>query len=133
MDDRITVDASEMDLLAADLGRIPARLLPGVDAILKKAADNIKKDLRGQALFSPHFAPMAESMSYDSHYRFGQVAYEVGPDRSRGPAGRSAHLANIFFFGGANGGGGKGDLDGALRTEEPQMMKRLDEFLAGLL
>lgn len=134
MADSISIDAREMTAFAADLGRISARALPEVDAIMKHGAGNIKDEMVTDAEGSRHFRRIAPSISYDSDYRIGQVAYEIGPDRARGgKASGAAHLANIAYFGGANGGGGTLDLDAPLKHEEPQMMKRLDDFLAGLL
>ncbi|MFB9953534.1 hypothetical protein [Cellulomonas denverensis] len=118
--------------LTADLARIASRALPDVDAILKKGADNIKADMVADAAGSAHFGAMAPSISYDSAYRLGQPAYEIGPDKGRGKAGRAASLANIAYFGGANGGGGTLDIDAPLKAEEPRLMKALDDFLGGL-
>ncbi|MFB9956993.1 hypothetical protein [Cellulomonas denverensis] len=69
--------------LTADLARIASRALPDVDAILKKGADNIKADMVADAAGSAHFGAMAPSISYDSAYRLGQPAYEIGPDKGR--------------------------------------------------
>lgn len=118
--------------LSADLGRIASRALPEVDAILKKGADNIKSEMVADAEGSAHFKAMAPSISYDSAYRVGEAAYEIGPDKSRGKAGRAASLAGIAYFGGANGGGGTLDIDGPLEHEEPRLMKALDDYLGGL-
>jgi len=134
MADSISMDTREVAEFAADLGRVMASALPEVDAIMKHGAGNIKDEMVADAEASPHFRRIAPSISYDSAYRVGQVAYEIGPDRARGgKAGGAARLANIAYFGGANGGGGTLDLDGPLKHEEPQIMKRLDDLLAGLL
>lgn len=134
MADSIDVDASEVERFAVDLGRVSGRVLPEVDAIMKHGAGNIKDELVTDAEHSKHFRRIAPSISYDSDYRVGQVAYVIGPDKDRGGrSGGAAHLANIAYFGGANGGGGTLSLDEPLRHEEPQVLKRLDDFLAGLL
>lgn len=129
MTDGVSADYSEMHKLIADLSASTKGLLPKVDAVVKKGADNVKKDLNGQARHSTHFNAMDGSITYDSNYRLGLVQYEVGPDKRR----RGGALGNIFFFGGANGGGGTGDLDGAMRTEEPHMVKALGDLLGGVL
>lgn len=123
-------DAREVTELAADLGRVAGDALPAVDAVMKKAAVNVKDGLAADARGSRHFRQIAPSMSFDSDYRVGQVGYEIGPDRDRSPA---AALANIAYFGGANGGGGSLDLNGPLRAEEPGMMAALDKALGDLL
>lgn len=125
----IEFDASELYKLAADFGHATAKVLPLVDKVVEHAAMNLKKDLVGQATYSQHFKGMAGSISYDSAYGLGSVGYEVGPDKDR----RGGALGNLFFFGGANGGGGTGDLDGAVRTEQPYMIKALEDVAEGLL
>lgn len=125
----IDLDVSELRTLASDLGKIPGRVVPGVDAVLKRGALAIKDDLNQQFADSQHFKGAAGSVTFDSTTSVGQVSYEVGPDKDR----RGGALANIFFFGGANGGGGTGDLDGALDREEPKVVEHLERVVDGLL
>lgn len=127
--DEISADFSELATLAVDFGKASGKVVPLVDAAVEHAAFNVKRDLRGQALFSPHFKGMAEAMSYDRAYGLHEVGYEVGPDKER----RGGALGNIFFFGGANGGGGTGDLDGAAESERPHLVKALADVAEGLL
>ena len=127
--DGFRIDTSEVDALAADLGRVAGRSLPLVDEVVKKGADNIKREMAEDAAGSRWFR-FADSISYDSDYRVGQVAYEIGPDRARNPR---ARLANIAYFGGANGGGGTLDIEKPLRSEEPRLMAALDKALGDVL
>lgn len=113
--------------LAADLGRIASEALPEVDRIAQKGAQNVKDAMVEDAQGSRSFRPISRSISYDRAYGVGQVAYEIGPDKSRG-----GQLGVIAYFGGANGGGGTLDIDGPLKAEEPRLMKALDDFLGGL-
>lgn len=134
MADGMHVDTSEVRAFAAELGRIDHRVLKDVDAIMKKGADNIKGSMREAFEGSPYFKRIGASVSYDSDYRVGQVAYEIGPDKSRGgKAGKAAALAHIAVHGGARGGGGTVDIDEPLAKEEPRLMFALDQFLGGLL
>lgn len=116
--------------LSADLGKIASRALPDVDAVLKKGAENIKTEMASDAESSTHFRGLARTISYDSSYRIGEAAYEIGPDKDRGGA---AALGNIAYFGGANGGGGTLDIDAPLAHEEPRLMAALDKALGALL
>ena len=125
----IDLDVSELRTLATDLGKIPGRLVPEVDAVLKRGALAIKDDLNQQFKESTHFKGAAGSVTFDSTTSVGQVSYEVGPDKGR----RGGALANLFFFGGANGGGGTGDLDGALDREESKVVEHLERVVGGLL
>jgi hypothetical protein len=113
--------------LSADLGRIASSALPEVDKILKKGAQSVKDEMVSDAQASRHFRSIARSISYDSAYRVGEAAYEVGPDKDRG-----GEIANIAYFGGANGGGGTLDIDAPLQSEEPRLMKALDDYLGSL-
>ena len=117
------VDASEALVVADALGKIAGSAVKDVDAIVKKGAQNIKEEMARDVRGSSHFKGMAGSISYDSDYRLGQPAYEIGPDKSR-PGGS---LGNIYYFG-TSRGGGTGDLEKPLRSEGP----RLESALADL-
>lgn len=119
------VDASEAFVVADALGKIAGSDLPEVDAVLKKGAQNIKEEMARDVRGSSHFKGMAGSISYDSDYRIGQPAYEIGPDKSR-PGGS---LGNIYYFG-TSRGGGTGDLEKPLRSEVPRVESALAD-LAG--
>lgn len=117
------IDSSELRVLEQNLGRASSDVLQQADEVLKKGAQNVKEELAADASTSPHFKTLAGAMSYDSDYRPGQAAYEVGPDKSR----RGGSLGNIYYFG-TSRGGGTGDIDKPLRTEGP----RLEQNLADL-
>jgi len=119
----------ELRAFAAELGKVAAGALDETDKVAKKAADNLKRDYASEAEGSRHFDSVAPAWSYDRHYRVGVVNYEVGPDKDRA----GGALANIYYFGGARGGGGTGDIDGPFDREQPRMMKALDDMLGRML
>ena len=123
MSDGISFDSSELLRLAADFGRATKDLLPDVDKVVKKGAQNLKDAYVAQARGSS-FRGIVPSISYDSDYRPGRVQYEIGPDKDRsgGP------LGNLYYFGGAHGGGGTGDLDGPLQGEAPRFLDALGDL-----
>lgn len=129
MADGIDIDMTEMHKLVADLSKAGPATVEKVDPIIKSGAAGVEADLNAQAAGSKHFKGMAGSVTSDRAFAFGLVNYEIGPDKSR----RGGALGNIFFFGGANGGGGTGDLDGALEREEPKVSKALGDLLGGIL
>jgi hypothetical protein len=92
-----------------------------VDAVLKKGAQNIKNEMQADASGSAHFKGMAGSITYDSHYLPGKVRYEIGPDKYK----RGGALGNIYYFG-TSRGGGSGDIDKPLRSEEPRTVSALE-------
>lgn len=122
-----TVDVSEVGRLAGNLGKIAGAAVKDVDLVVKKGAQNVKDEMQADARGSVHFKGMAGSISYDSAYSVGAVRYEVGPDKSR----RGGALGNIYYFG-TSRGGGSGDLEKPIRSEEPRLQSALlelaDEF-----
>lgn len=125
----IDLDVSELRTLASDLGKVPGRVVPEVDAVLKRGAANLKDEYNEQFARSLHFKGAAGSVSFDSVAGVGHVGYEVGPDKDR----RGGALGNLFFFGGANGGGGTGDLEGPLDVEAASIEKHIGKALGRLL
>ena len=125
----ISGDFSEVHRLAADFGHAAARVLPEVDAVVKKGVGNVKDEMVADAKGSRHFKALADAITYERDYRLGQVGYVAGPDKDR----RGGAIANIAYFGGANGGGGTLDLNAPLRNEEPRMLAALDRALGDLL
>lgn len=117
----------ELRAYATNLGRLPARLVPGVDAVLKRGAQNIKTGLQDNLAQSRHFRPAAASISYDRDGDFGTVGYVIGPDKQR----FAGALANIAFFG-TSRGGGTVDFEGPFRDELPAVEKYLGDLLEDL-
>ena len=116
---------AELKQLSANLGKIAGSAVKDVDAVLKKGAQNVKSEMRADVSRSPHFKGMAGSISYDSYYLPGRARYVVGPDKSR----RGGSLGNIYYFG-TSRGGGSGDIEKPLRSEEPRLMSALDQLAA---
>ncbi|WDF32248.1 hypothetical protein PTW37_10215 [Arthrobacter agilis] len=117
------IDSSEIRVLEQNLGKVSGDVLKRTDEVLKKGAQNVKEELTADAATSRHFRALASAMSYDSDYRPGQAAYEVGPDKNR----RGGGLGNVYYFG-TSRGGGTGDIDKPLRTEGPELEQNLGDL-----
>lgn len=117
------IDTSEVRALSENLGRIAGSAIKDVDAVVKRGAQNVKEEMAADAASSRHFRGMAGSISYDSDYRVGEAAYEVGPDKSRS----GGSLGNIYYFG-TSRGGGSGDIEKPLRSEGPRLEKALGDL-----
>lgn len=117
------MDISEVTAVANGLGRIAAKALPDVDAVLKKGAQKIKEGMIADAKSSTSFKGMADSITYDSRYRPGRPQYEIGPDKDK----RGGALGNIYYFG-TSRGGGTGDLDKQLNLEAPRTLEFLEKL-----
>jgi hypothetical protein len=113
--------SAELRALATNLGRIAGDAVKDVDEVLKKGAQNVKTEMQADVSRSPHFKGLAGSISYDSYYLPGRARYVVGPDKGR----RGGSLGNIYYFG-TSRGGGSGDIEKPLRSEEPRLMSALD-------
>jgi hypothetical protein len=111
---------AELRQLSTNLGRIAGSALEDVDGVLKKGVNNIKTEMKADVSGSRHFKGMARSITYESHYLPGRARWVVGPDKSL----RGGALGNIYYFG-TSRGGGSGDIDKPLRTEEPRTMAAL--------
>lgn len=123
----VTVDTSEVRALVSDLGRIPGRVQPEVEAVVKKAALNVKDTLRAEAGESKYFKRITPSINFERHFALGlsTIAYIVGP--RVGVA--QGSLGGVAYFGGANGGGGTLDIEGPLAAEEPKLVSYLARAL----
>lgn len=119
----ITVDMSEVNKLAADFGKIPGRFVPEGDAITKKAAQNIKDQMVADAESSGHYKFFAGSITYDRAFGFGEIGYEIGPDKDR----RQGALGNVLYFGTSKNGPVL-DLDGPLKAEAPRFEKAIGDL-----
>ncbi|MEV7606116.1 hypothetical protein AB0N65_11815 [Paenarthrobacter sp. NPDC089322] len=115
----------EVRQLSQNLGKIAGSALDDVDAVLKKGAQNIKSEMAADVSASEHFKGMAGSISYDRHYLPGRARYVIGPDKGR----RGGSLGNIYYFG-TSRGGGSGDIDKPLRSEEPRTVSQLEALAA---
>ena len=122
-----SIDTSEVQRLATNLGKVAGGAVKDVDAVFKKGAQNVKDEMQADARGSVHFKGMAGAISYDSAYRVGASRYEVGPDKDR----KGGALGNIYYFG-TSRGGGSGDIEKPIRSEAPRLESALldlaDEF-----
>ena len=117
--------SAELRQFATNLGRVAGSAVKDVDEVLKKGVQNIKTEMQADASGSAHFKGMAGSISYESFYLPGRARWIVGPDKSR----RGGSLGNIYYVG-TSRGGGSGDIDKPLRSEEPRTVSALDALAA---
>lgn len=123
------IDTSELRKLSTDLGRIPAKVAPDAEAVLKRAAQNLKEAMAAEFEGSPHFKRVAGAVSYERRGFAREIGYEIGPEMGRG----AGSLAGIAVEGGANGGGGSVKIDQLLEPEAAQIEKHLLDVLGGAL
>lgn len=129
----MSVDASEMDKLAHDMGLIPGKLVKKIKPIMSKTGLQVKNQMRKDARGSRHFKQIAPTIGYDvKEFGFdgdGVIQVEIGP--STGGAGS---LAGIAYFGTSRPGGGTvRDPAVVMRLEEPKFLGFLEMAAEGLL
>lgn len=128
----LEIDTSELRKLSADLGKIPGRVVPDVEAVLKKGANNLKDAMAAEFEGSPHFKRVAADVTYERKGFAREIEYEIGPEIGRG-SGHAGGLGGIAVDGGANGGGGTVKIDHLLEPEAVAVEKFLGDALEGLL
>lgn len=117
-----SIDMSEVTKLSADFGHAAGEVVPVVDAVVKRGAQNVKTAMVAEAEADGSYKHFSRSISYDRAYGLGVIGYEVGPDKSR--SGTQAALGNLLFFGGANNGPVL-DIEVGLREEAPRLVENL--------
>ena len=127
-------DTSEVRAFAARLSEAGKATQKQVRGVVEKGAINIKNQMRSEASGSSHFGQVAPTINYDIRvvgaFGGGIVEAEIGPNKAR----RAARIANIGYFGGANGGGNTlPDPQGALDAEAPNLEKWLGDAAEGAL
>lgn len=116
------IDASGLRALAADLGRVEAKVVPKIRPVVSRGALNVKNQLQRDARSSAHFAPLAASVGYELTEHGNGVAAEIGPDRERGGG---AGLLMAYWGQSRGGGGTLDDPLVALAAEEPRFVESI--------
>lgn len=127
MADTVRVDDSDLRRLAADLGHVPAKTIPAIDAVVKKGANNVKETMRADASGHPRSPHFPRSITFDRVLGTG-IGYEIGPDKDR----RQGALGNLLYFGTSTQGPTL-DIEVGIRGEAPRLERNLGEVAAGLL
>ena len=121
----IEFDASDFDRLADDL--TAAERIPGLEATMHRAANNIKRVMREDASGHRHLPGLPSTVNYDLDSDGDVVEIEVGFDK-RG----QGNLANIAAFGSVNNAPVM-DITRGLREELPRLEKHLGNAIRDFL
>lgn len=115
--------------LAVDLGKVDKKMQREVNAVVKKAAVNVKNTMREDFQRSRHFAPIGSSINFDIVEDAEGIEAQIGPDKQY----RAGRLANIAYFGSSRGGGGTVDVENGLRKEEPNFYQYMRQVVGDVL
>lgn len=143
------VDTSQADALIAKIEKVPDVVFQEAVAVGRKAALNIKNGLVQDARRSRYFRQVAATIGYDEKPKLRGVEFVIGPDKDKtipstkvtGSSGRGrkstkhrpgtvGNIANIAYFGGANGGGGTLDFDAPAQRELANIEEHLADVIA---
>lgn len=116
------IDATEVKRLAADLGRVEARVVPKVKPVVSRGALNIKNQLVREANESGHFSALSRAIGYELSEGADGVEAEIGPQKERNAA---AGLLGAYWGWSRGGGGTLPDPLLALEAEEPRFIEGL--------
>lgn len=116
-------DFSEVRDFASDLGRVPGRVVPEAQKVVKRAAQNVKDEARSRVSGHPSWKRLASTINYDMFGLEAEVGYD---DRGQG------ELAGIYEFGSARRGPHP-TLIPAAQAEAPRFVEALDKAIRGLL
>lgn len=116
--------AAELRQFAIAVGRIADGAYDDVEGVIDKGALNVKTEMIADVSASRHFKGMARSITYDKQNTRGVIRREVGPDKGR----RGGALGNIYYFG-TSRGGGSGDIEKPLNSEEPRLLSAMQSLV----
>jgi len=124
----IDFDASEMDELAADLGKIPGRMVPKQIAAVEASSKRVEAGWRQRWSGLDHAPHIPHAVTHEMKVRPGEVTGIIGPDKAL----RQGALGNILEYGTSNNapipGGGP-----SLKAEEPHLLKAITDIAEDLL
>ena len=129
----IEIDTGDLDgWLDASVGKLRGAIRP----VVSKGALNVKKAMQDDLRRSPHFKQVALAVNYETSDDKDGIEAEIGPDTEKviggGKHRTPGNLANIAYFGGAHGGGGRvRDPQLALDDEADAFEKFLGDALGG--
>jgi hypothetical protein len=116
------------DELIADLTRAAEHVIDETKAVVKRGAQNIKRDTQARWAGARYAPSLAAAVSYDVTSSAASVKAEIGPDKAK----RQGALGNIYEYG-VPGTAPQPALSPALDAEEPRFVKALEDMAVNLL
>jgi hypothetical protein len=119
---------SGADELIADLNNAAEHVVDETKKVVKRGANNIKRDTQAKWAGARYAPSLAAAVSYDVTSGGTSVKAEIGPDKSK----RQGALGNIYEYG-VPGTAPQPALSPALDAEEPRFVKALEDLAGDLL
>jgi hypothetical protein len=114
--------------LTEDLEYARDHVLEETRKVVKRGANNIKKDAKERWSNLAHAPALPRAISYDVTVSGSTISAEIGPDKEK----RQGALGNLLEYGSVNNVA-RPALGPALDAEEPRFLKALEDMAAGLL
>lgn len=108
---------SELDRLAADLGRASIKVATGAVAMVHRGSNNVVRDAKKLSSGMSHAPHYPDSIGYDVKVSAGSIGAEIGPDKDK----RQGALGNLLEYGSVNNPP-HSHLGPALDREGPKFM-----------
>jgi hypothetical protein len=124
----ISVDSSDARRLAAVFDEAADVASDEVHKVVKRGANNIKKDAQRRISGHPHLPHYPRSINYDTAQTRNGATAEIGPDKSK----RQGPLGNIIEYGTVKNAPIP-HLGPALQAEEPRFVKALENLAADVI
>lgn len=115
-------DVSELNALAADLGKIPGRMVKPMIGAVTKSSAGVRDAMRAEARGHAHFPHFPSSITAEVKVRVGQIEAEIGPDKGL----TQGALGNILYFGTSKNGPVL-NINAGLDQEAPKFQKAIEE------
>lgn len=120
----VSMDASEVDRLAAELTGVSWKMVPAIRAVVERGAFNVKREMVKDATGHSHAPAFPRSITYDIR----GLSAEIGPDKNK----RQGALANILYFG-TSKNAPVINLTAAIEREAPRFEQALADVGRGVL
>lgn len=138
---KISIDASELRGLAADLTKAGSGIADKVRPVVHRGAGNIARQMTDDILASNHFKGIVLKggrVDYDMAGTSGRMVFGVGVIEATigprtGPGALPGDLYHVAVFGNSRGGGTVPDPQTALDAEAPRFEKALGDILGDIL
>lgn len=122
-------DMSELRKLAVAIEATSTKAPKKARAVVKRGAENVKKQMRSEAAASSWFGQIAPTITYDmlggGDLGGTVIEAEIGPNTHF----KAARIENIAYFGSSRAGGGTvPDPRGAGEAELPNLEKYLGDL-----
>ncbi len=119
----ITIDSTQARELVTSLDKATSLALPETTAVVKRGANNIKRDAAERWSGLSHAPALGRAVNYDVWVDWRGPRAEIGPDKNR----RQGSLGNLLEYGSIHNAP-RPAMAPALAAEEPKFERALGDL-----